>query len=178
MTTFFSITTFLVETISGAEVVSTKNTFIVIASFSVIVCHKLSDITISIGNLFFSLGAFKFPVYIQSSVSDKLIIQSLNNNFTDFNSLLANTFISILVPPSTLQLSERGERIIFLNLGLLLSILIITFLDSQIILSSASRVNACNTFFQVNNHSISFSKIQSELEVVLNSSLLFSLIFT
>jgi len=164
--------------VSDAELFSTKNTFIVIASFSVVVCPKLSDITTSIGKDFFSFGALKFPVYIQSSVSDKLITQSLNNNFTDLSFLFEKTFTSILVFSSILQLSERGERIIFLNLGLLSSILIITSLDSQIIFSSASSVNACNTFFQVNNHSISFSKIQSELEVVVNSSLLFSLIFT
>jgi hypothetical protein len=119
----------------------------------------------------------KLPVYIQSSVSDKLIIQLLNNNFTDFNFLLANTLTSILVFSSTSQFSAIGERIIFLNLGLLSSILTITSLDFHIIFSSASNINACNTFFQVDNHLTSFLKIQSELEVVVNSSLLFNFIF-
>jgi hypothetical protein len=120
----------------------------------------------------------KLPVYIQFSVSDKLIIQSLNNNLTDFSSLLAKTFTSILVFSSTFQFSEIGERIIFLNLGVLSSILMITSLDFHIIFSSASNINACNTFFQVSNHLTSFSKIQSELEVVVNSALLFNIIFT
>jgi hypothetical protein len=77
-----------------------------------------------------------------------------------------------------LQLSERGERTIFLNLGLLSSIFIITSLDSHIIFSSESRVKACNIFFHVRRESISFSNIQSVFEVVVNSSLLFNLILT
>jgi len=102
----------------------------------------------------------------------------LNNIFADFNHLLANTFTSIFVHSSTVPDSDKGDNVIFLNFGFASSIFIVTSLDSQIIFSSLSSMYAFKIFSHVANQSTSFSNIQSEFEVVLNSFVLFNFIFT
>jgi len=138
------------------------------------VCHKLSERTTSIGKVFSSAGALNPQVYIHFSVSDRFITQSLNSSLTDSSQAFENTFTSKFVFSSTAPLSDKGERTIFLNVGLLSSIFTVTSLDSQIMFSSESSVNAFSIFSHVISPSISFSNIQSELEVVVNSVLLFN----
>jgi len=83
-----------------------------------------------------------------------------------------------LVNSSTEPDSDKGDNIILLKTGLLLSTFIITTDDSQIIFSSESKTYALKVFSQFFRFSISFSNIQSEFEVVVRFFVLLTSILT
>jgi hypothetical protein len=115
------------------------------------------------------LGALKLPVYSQSSVSSNLIIESFTIKLTSFKFGVAYTCTIIFFHSSISHLSLKGASVIFLNLGNVSSIFIITLFEAPIFFQSESSINACITFSHVFKSFTSFSKIHSEFDIVLNS---------
>ncbi|MCB1713338.1 MAG: hypothetical protein KDH96_12970 [Candidatus Riesia sp.] len=82
----------------------------------------------------------KFQTYTPSSVSSSFTTESFTTKLTSLSHLLANTFTIMFFHSSISQSSLRGLSVIFLKTGLLISALISTLLDSQILLSSESSI--------------------------------------